>query len=205
MDLITDGIHLLEFLTLMLSIYFLRKYQSSFFYYFIAFIFFAITVELLGIIYLNKKWNSYWIYNIYTFFEFLCIIGIYYHLNKEHKSKKIIIWLSIIFYCIYFLSFYLTVLQNYTVIMLPFFTVPFMFLYLKELLNSDSIINYKKELPFWLTVGFLIYYLGSVPFFTLQYIVGLKDRILFTLLSVVVIIMHLIFIVGLIWSKPIQK
>ena len=80
-----------------------------------------------------------------------------------------------------------------------------MFLYLQKLLNSSKIMNYKKVLPFWLTVGFLIYYLASVPFFSLQYLFGLYDRLLFTLLSAVVIIMHLIFIVSLIWIRPIQK
>lgn len=202
---ITDGIHILELLTLIMAIYYWRKFQSFFFSSFIAFVLFALIVEILGIIFLKKKINSYWIYNIYTFFEFLAIIGIYYNLNKDYKSKKIIIWLSVIFYIIYFISFKFTDLQYYTVIMLPFFTTPFMFLYLKELLNSDNIINYKKEFPFWLTVGFLIYYLGTVPFFTLQYIVGLKDRILFTLLGVIVVIMHVVFIVGMVWSKPTQK
>ena len=198
-----DIVFVIEILSIILSLRYFPKFKKTYYYFFIAFLVFAVLFETLGM--LLKGTNNYWIYNIYTFFEFSSLIGIYYFLNTNIKSKKIIIFLSIIYYIIYFISFKYVVLQKYTVIILPFFVVPFMFLYLQKLLNSSKIMNYKKVLPFWLTVGFLIYYLASVPFFSLQYLFGLYDRLLFTLLSAVVIIMHLIFIVSLIWIKPIQK
>ncbi|WP_026775793.1 hypothetical protein [Polaribacter sp. Hel_I_88] len=198
-----DIVFVVEILSIILSLIYLPKYKKTYYYFFIAFLVFAVLFEALGM--LLSGGNNYWIYNIYTFFEFSSLIGIYYFLNTNVKSKKIIIALSIIYYIIYFISFKYVVLQKYTVIILPFFVVPFMFLYLQKLLNSSKIMNYKKVLPFWLTVGFLIYYLASVPFFSLQYLFGLYDRLLFTLLASVVIIMHLIFIISLIWIKPIQK
>tara|TARA_R110002050_G_scaffold78954_2_gene168774 strand:+ start:1459 stop:2097 length:639 start_codon:yes stop_codon:yes gene_type:complete len=198
-----DIVFVIEILSIILSLRYFPKFKKTYYYFFIAFLVFAVLFETLGM--LLKGTNNYWIYNIYTFFEFSSLIGIYYFLNTNIKSKKIIIFLSIIYYIIYFISFKYVVLQKYTVIILPFFVVPFMFLYLQKLLNSSKIMNYKKVLPFWLTVGFLIYYLASVPFFSLQYLFGLYDRLLFTLLSAVVIIMHLIFIVSLIWIRPIQK
>ena len=198
-----DIVFVIEILSIILSLRYFPKFKKTYYYFFIAFLVFAVLFETLGM--LLKGTNNYWIYNIYTFFEFSSLIGIYFFLNTNIKSKKIIIVLSIIYYIIYFISFKYVVLQKYTVIILPFFVVPFMFLYLQKLLNSSKIMNYKKVLPFWLTVGFLIYYLASVPFFSLQYLFGLYDRLLFTLLSAVVIIMHLIFIVSLIWIRPIQK
>ncbi|AOW18385.1 hypothetical protein LPB03_13395 [Polaribacter vadi] len=198
-----DIVFVIEILSIILSLRYFPKFKKTYYYFFIAFLVFAVLFETLGM--LVKGNNNYWVYNIYTFFEFSSLIGVYYFLNTSTKSKKIIIVLSIIYYIIYFISFKYVVLQKYTVIILPFFVVPFMFLYLQKLLNSSKIMNYKKVLPFWLTVGFLIYYLASVPFFSLQYLFGLYDRLLFTLLSAVVIIMHLIFIVSLIWIRPIQK
>ncbi len=198
-----DIVFVIEILSIVLSLRCLPKFKKTYYYFFIAFLVFAVLFETLGMV--LKGNDNYWIYNIYTFFEFSSLVGIYYYLNTSVKSKKIIIFLSIIYYIIYFISFKYVVLQKYTVIILPFFVVPFMFLYLQKLLNSSKIMNYKKVLPFWLTVGFLIYYLASVPFFSLQYLFGLYDRLLFTLLSAVVIIMHLIFIVSLLWIKPIQK
>lgn len=200
---LADFVIYLEAISIILSLLFFKNYKSKFYYFFIAYLVFAVLFETLGTI--THGTNNYWIYNIYTFFEFSSVVGIYYNLIEEYKSRKLIIILSIIFYVIYFISFIYVVLQDYTVIILPFFVVPFMFLYLQKLLNSSKIINYKQVLPFWITVALLIYYLASVPFFSLQYLFGLQNRLLFTLLSLIVILMHLIFIVSLIWSKPAQK
>ena len=203
MDIFQDSIIFIEILSFFLALFSVKKIRSNYFYFFIGYLFFAILFETIGNI--NFGANTYWIYNIYTFFEFLCVAGIYYSLMETPKSKKIILILSGIFYSIYFLSFIYVKLQNYTVILIPFFVVPFMFMYLKNLLNSKKIINFKKVFPFWITVAFLIYYIASVPFFSLQYLYGLRDRLLFTLLSLIVILMHLIFSAGLLWSKPTQK
>jgi len=198
-----DFVIFIEVISIILSLLYLPKYKSYYYYFFIAYLIFAVLFETIGMF--LKGTDNYWVYNIYTFFEFSSLIGVYYFLNTSPKSKKTIIFISVIYYLIYFISFKYVTLQNYTVIILPFFVVPFMFLYLQNLLNSSKIMNYKSVLPFWITVGFLIYYLASVPFFSLQYLFGLYDRILFTLLGIVVTIMHLIFIVSLIWIKPIQK
>lgn len=169
------------------------------------YIIFAVIAEIGGKILDNGINSTLWWFNIYTFFEFSSIFGFYYFLTKNKLSKKIIVLVSFIFYVIYTLSFIYIKLQNYTVVILPFFIVPFMFMYLKELLNSNRITDYKKEIPFWLTVGFLFYYIGTVPFFSLLYIGGMYNRILFTLLTIIVIVMNIIFMGGLLWSKSIQK
>lgn len=192
-----------EGLNVFLSILFFKYYKNTYYYYFVTYLVFATLFDLIGRI--NFGENTYWIYNIYTFFEFICVAGIYYSLMETPKSKKIILILSGIFYSIYFLSFIYVKLQTYTVLLIPFFVVPFMFMYLKNLLNSKKIINFKKVLPFWITVAFLIYYLASVPFFSLQYLYGLRDRLLFVLLSIIVFLMHIILTTGLLWSKPTQK
>lgn len=200
-----DLIFVFESITLLIALFQFKKYKSNFYTFFILFVFFACLTELLGSLLSDGKTSTVWLYNIYTFFEFTSILGIYFFLNNGKNSKQIIILLAVIFYIIYGLSFKFVKLQNYTVIILPFFATPFMFLYLKHLLNSNQIINYKKELPFWLTVGFLIYYIGTVPFFSLLYIGGMRNRILFTLLTSIVLIMHIVFMGSLLWSKPTQK
>ena len=63
-------------------------------------------------------------------------------------------------------------------------TSVFVFLYLRELLMSNKILNYKKHLPFWISIGFLIFYLPAIPFFTMQeYMVG---RNLFFIISILI-------------------
>ena len=75
----------------------------------------------------------------------------------------------------------------------------FSFFYLRQLLLSNEILNYKKLLPFWVSVGFLVFYLPAIPFFTLwEY---MKDRDLFFILKILIILMNLFIIYGLLWSK----
>jgi len=141
------------------------------------------------------------IYNIYTFFEFNLVSLIYYTLNKEKPSRMVIQYLIGVFNCVYFFSFYFLVLQNYTVTIGAIMVSVFMILYLKELLNSDKIIEYKREVSFWITIGMLFYYLGTIPFLALVYFIGLKGVFLFKIINIITIITHLCFIFGVLWSR----
>ena len=90
-----DIVFVIEILSIILSLRYFPKFKKTYYYFFIAFLVFAVLFETLGM--LLKGTNNYWIYNIYTFFEFSSLIGIYYFLNTNIKSKKIIIFLSIIY------------------------------------------------------------------------------------------------------------
>lgn len=203
MNIFEDSILYFELTTLIFSLVCYKKFKLPFYKFFILYVITSSAVEIIGGFFAGE--STFWIFNLYTFFEFLWITLIFYNLNKEKNSRKIMMYLVIIFYIIYFLSFQYIILQKYTVIILALFVTPFFFLHLKELLNSNKIMSFQKEISFWITVGFLIYYLGTVPFFSLLYIGGMQDRILFTILALIVLVTHLIFIVGLIWSKRIQK
>jgi len=138
---------------------------------------------------------------LYSFFEFNSIVFIYYLLTKEKKSHQTIIFSAIFFNSVYFLSFIYTSIQNYSPILLGILVSVFVFLYLKELLNSDKIINFKTDISFWISVGFLIFYLASIPFFTLLFIIGMADKLLFYILQIMITITHITFIIGLLCSK----
>lgn len=202
MDTFQDNIIYFEIVSLFLSLFFINKFKSKHYCFFISYLFFAVAADVVGE---QVKVDNAWVYNIYTFFEYTSVAGIYYFLNNKPFSKKVIIFVSIIFYIIYGISFLYTFLQNFTVIILHFFVVPFLFLYFQELLNSKKITNYKKQLFFWITVGLLIYYFGTLPFITLSFIEELQTKMLYTIPGVIVVIMHLIFIVNLIWLKKVQK
>jgi hypothetical protein len=192
-----------EIASLLLSLMFIKKFKSKQYYFFISYLIFAVAADFVGG--LITEVSNAWVFNIYTFFEYSSVAGIYYFLNKNPFSKKVVFYMSIIFFCIYAISFIYTPLQRYTVIILHFFVVPFLFLFFQELLNSKKIINYKKQLFFWITVGLLIYYFGTLPFITLSFIGQLQTKVLFTVPGIIVVIMHLIFTVSLIWLRKVQK
>ncbi|MDG1397721.1 MAG: hypothetical protein P8P88_04980 [Polaribacter sp.] len=71
-------------------------------------------------------------------------------------------------------------------------------LFFIELLNSESILNYKKMLSFWLSVAFLVFYLTTVPFWSLYYSSIFATRDMFPIIYYLGVVFQLIFIYGLI-------
>lgn len=191
----------LEYASLLIAFFFYRKYKGYTFYKF--FVFYLITIvvfQILGETIFNE--NNYEFYNIYTFFEFNFIALIYYQLFEKKPSINILKFLWIAFNIVYFSSFYFLHLKKYTVNIEGIVNSLFVILYFIELLNSEKVINYKKLLPFWISVGFLLFYLTSFPFFLLSYIGVLIDaKQEFVILHSLIIVFHLCFIYGLITCK----
>lgn len=191
---------LLELITGIVAVCYYKKYKSKAFKYFLCYIWLVFGVELIGFISKKMDVHNYWIYNIYTFFEFNLIALIYYQLTNDKISHKSIKFLILCFNIIYFFGFIYVSIQKYCVVLGSFIVSIFLMLYLKELLNSDKIISFKKNFSFWITVGFLLYYLTSIPFQTV-YLIGLKSRELFYIQILITIVTHSCFIYGLLWGK----
>lgn len=203
MDLFQASLIYLEFTSLLLTLFFFNSFKSKQYYFFISYLIFAVLADFLGG--LINEGSDACLYNIYTFFEYGSVALIYYYATNTKLAKKVIVYTSIFFYIVYAFSFVFTELQNYTVILLHFCVVPFFFFYFQELLNSKKIMNYKKQLFFWITVGLLIYYFGNLPFITMSFIGKLHNRILFTVPAFILLIMHIVFIVNLIWLRKVRK
>jgi hypothetical protein len=189
-----------EYLSLILSLIFIKKYKDLTFYkFFVLYLFSIVLFEYLsGTVFYGEGFA---VLNIFTFFEFNLVALIYFSLVKEKVSKNILLYLVLIFNIIYLSSFYFTELQNYTVMLEGVMNTILVILYFRELLNSDEILNYKKLLSFWVSVGFLLFYLTSIPFFTLVYSGFFDSRIMFPILYSLIIVYHLCFIYGLITCK----
>lgn len=199
---LSDILIYFEFATFFLAFLFLRKFNAPFYKYFLMYVSATFFVELLVSSFYEK--NNVSIYNIYTFFEFNFIVLIYYSLTKEKFSHTIIKYLSVVFNLIFFLSFIIISIEKYTVTLMAVLASIFSVVYLKELLNSNKIINYKSDLSFWITVGILLLYLPTIPFFYLIYVVNL-DNSLFYISHFFTLITHLCFIYGLIWSRKTES
>ncbi|MFT0156446.1 hypothetical protein VBY68_07435 [Tenacibaculum ascidiaceicola] len=64
---------------------------------------------------------------------------------------------------------------------------------------SNEILNYKKLLPFWVSVGLLVFHLPAIPFFSFWNYMKNKD--LFPILHSLIILMNIIISFGLLWSN----
>ncbi len=157
-------------------------------------------VESLGVYFQNNQINLRgYLYHIYSFFEYNLIALIYLEVVKKKNNRNLLKVIILVVNIFYFSSWFYSPLQLYITPLGSLAVGVFLSLYLKELLLSDKILNYKKELPFWVTVGFMIFYLPSIPFFMM--VKYMHDRGLFFILSILVILMNLFIIYGLLCGK----
>ncbi|WP_299160079.1 hypothetical protein [uncultured Tenacibaculum sp.] len=193
-----------QFVSAVLSLFFLYKKNTLFVKLITLFLVVTFFVELSGAYYRSiKKPNSFLIYQYYSLFEFIIIFFIYQNLIKDAKlfiASKIIF---IVFIATWILIYFDKSFYNYAIIIGSFNVGVSVFLYLRELLLSNEIINYKKLLPFWVSVGFLVFYLASIPFFS--FINYMRNRDLFPVLFSLIVLMNLIISFGLVWSSKEMK
>lgn len=211
MELPDDGMFIKEFgvilhyITLFIAVFYYSKYKEySFYKYFLFYFLVIVIVDLLNNYFYTEGYNIN-LYNIYTFFEFNAIVLIYYHLIQQKTRLIIVKALAIAFNLVYILSFIFDYYILYTIPLEGVVNSIFVILYLVELLNSDGILNYKKMFPFWMSVSFLIFYLTSVPFWSLYYSSIFNTRAMFPIIYYLATSYQLIFIYGLITCKKMGK
>lgn len=153
------------------------------------------------------------IYNILTYLEFNCLLFFIREILSFKKTKKVVTVLVLVFNIIYFLSTlylcfqgdYLLTYNDIASISGSFSITIAIFLFFKDFINSDRILNFKKSLSFWIAVGLLIYYLGTIPITSImnsmQSITKSEVYLLFNIQYVLVTIMYCIFIFGALWSQ----
>jgi len=194
----------LPYLTLLLCFIFFKNYKSNSYYkYFILYLLVIIIFDLLAqFIFVRENVT---LFNVYTFFEFNLFTLIFYELIKEKTRLIILKTLMITFNTLYFLSFYFDFYILYTIPLEGVFNSIIVILFFIELLNSDEILNYKKLLSFWISVSFLIFYLTSVPFWSLYYSSIFETRSMFPIIYYLATVFQLIFIYGLLACKKTEN
>lgn len=73
-------------------------------------------------------------------------------------------------------------------------------LFLYQTFNSDKIFEIKNYLPFWISVGALIFYVGIIPIFFFRKTV--ENNIYFFILFLLNLINNGVIVFGLFWNKP---
>ena len=208
-ELFRDIYPIIEHGSLIFALIYYNKYKNYPFYkYFIIYLLNILLFKIIDFFIgdgVSGEEGNFDLYNYYTFFEFNFIVLIYYSLIENKKNLIWIKLLAVSFNLIYFISFYLSFLNLYTVQIEGFFNSLLIIIYFIELLNSEMVLNYKKIFPFWMSVGFLLFYLTSIPFFTLLYSKIFDNRLMFVLLYSIIIVLHLIFIYGLVTCKKAEN
>ncbi len=192
----------LEYISAIVATIKYKKFASKFTALLLFFLWYIAITETSSRIIKSYGHKSTWLYVIYTFVEFNILFLMYHSLTKVKSTKIIIKLFIVIINIIYFIEVYnkgFVWNMTSTVVVGSILISIVLILYLKEFLYSDKILNYSRSFYFWVTIGPLVYYLGSIPF---QAITNyLENRNLFYLQISLAVFSQVCIIIGFLWSK----
>ena len=219
-NLILDFVKYSELIAAIFGTIYFSKYKNTALKFFLYLLWYITLTEFLSwysmkygineLLFINEKGVRYnwWMYNLLRFITFNCLFFIYYRYLKTKIYKR---WIRI-FMFIYIItsvinwSFLQSFIWNNSeiprIIGSIFLIITILF-YFIELLKSEKIIVFHRLLLFWISVGLLLFYSGTIPFYLklsgYALIPGIHE--LFLIVYILAIIMYLTFTFGFIWSK----
>jgi hypothetical protein len=142
--------------------------------------------------------------------EFLFFFWLFYKAFQHLKSRIVPIVCAVLyigcwlFDVTYFNRGAFFFYSSYTIGILLMLVVVLMFFI--RLGTSDDILTFRQNMLFWISVGMLFYYLGSLPFYALRNVMSYKFQSLYNHYAIIVealnSFMYLMFTVSFIWGKP---
>lgn len=195
------------FVIIAFAIFFYKKYAHStklkLFLYFLIYSFFT---EVAGTYFaLVLKTPTFFIYHTWIILS-IFFYGLFFLTSLKNAKTRTTIKGLLAFYLIYTIiniSFFKDFVHQPlidNIIIGRILIVIFVLLYFSELLNSDAILNIRKSLLFWISIGVLFYNIGFIP----VYVIGeyISFRGVFRYISFGLnIIMGACFISGFLMSK----
>ncbi len=161
----------------------------------------------------NLELDNLWVYNTLTFVEFNFLFLFAKQILFSAKTQKTVTVVRILFNVVYFLTTlyylyqgtYFEVYNSIASISGSLLIAIVLFLFYKDFLSSNEILNYKRSLTFWIAFGLLFYYLGTIPITSiLNNMKGTSMAVidyLYNIQFVLVIFMYSCFILGALWSQ----
>ncbi len=176
--------------------------------YFILFLFCMFFFDTIGVLFSKYGYNNAF-YNLMSLIEFN-LLFLFYRAKAVNILTKRVIGVSFLLYnviyifsSIYYGNGVFTIIYN---TIAPVFGAALigvvLMLYLREFLLSEKILNYKKNIYFWITTGLLLYYLGTMPLTAIFNFMKPNSSFLslYKIQYLLTIIMHSCFLIGLLWS-----
>lgn len=192
----------LEYISAITGTIFYKKFSSKFTAILLAYLWMICLTETLSSEVSKYGFTVNALYTLYTFFEFNLLFLMYLTLTKVKTNQKLIKFFILITNTVFAFEIFKQGINNWpsiTTVVGSVLISVILILYLKEFLYSDKILNYSRSLYFWVTLGSLVYYLGSIPF---QAIINyLENRDLYFLQISLAIFAQSCVIIGFLWSK----
>lgn len=192
-----------QILTAIICLFYYLRHRTKFLFIITLLMSFSAIVEAIGEYTVLTGKSSFFVYQFFSVFQFTLIYKIYTELINGKKLKTLFTILHSLFLLFGLITFFNSSLFFYSIILGAFNTSLFIMFYLRDILMSIKILNYRDLLPFWISVGFLVFFMPSIPFFSL--FEDMQNRNLFFILNILVILKNLFIIYGLVCSNKEEK
>ena len=184
---------------------FLNKESFKKMKFFILFLFSMSFVEFFALIFRYNDISNILIYNILTLLEFNFLFLFYREFVKNKMINPIIVLFNIVYFITSFykgIDLFITQFNTIAPVSGAFLISIVLILYLREILMSEDIINYKKNIVFWITTALLFYYMGTLPLTAVLSFLVTKSNFasFYKIQHTLTIVMHSTFIFGLLWN-----
>lgn len=210
-ETIRGSVKYVELITAIIGSAYYYKYKNSNLKFFLPFLYFLVLLEFFGKYCYELFDSNYVVYNVYHFINFIFVLVLFRSFLKRERNKK---WISF-FVAIYVIAFfgnmffenYLTQIQSIPFIIGALLVIITIILYYLEILTTDEVLYVSSNLLFWISIGFLLYFVGKIPTRIVKnYWEGISYyRSIYITEYILAIIMNIFFITGFICSNKVKK
>ncbi len=212
MDISLVIFYCFEALPLLVSLFYLNKVRDNHFKWFAFYLLYIFIADLFGEFMNIMQIHNQWFYACLVIpVEFAFFFWLFYKASMTKTEKR----LPIIFLGIYSMSLIFDFLY-FAKHLFPFYSFSYsignllllilIISFFIQLTNSDLILTYRNNMMFWISIGLLIFYLGSLPYyglfneFAFKYV---RLNIIYNKVSKILdCTMYLMFAFSFIWGKP---
>ena len=194
------------------GLFYWGKVKNNYFKWFVIYLLYIVVADFAGALIRMANMLNFWYYDYFVIpVEFLFLFWLF-HKTFHFKENKRLPVICAGVYIISFLvdGFYFSKHQ------FPFYSFSYsignllllilILVFFIQLINSDAILTYRRNMMFWICTGLLIYYLGSLPYYglknTFSHDYPKMDMIYDKVALVLDCLMYLMFTFSFIWGKP---
>lgn len=207
-----------ELLAFVTGLFCRKKYARTYWQYFILFLGIIFFNEMISMYFLkvlgDKELNNYFFrfYGIPIQFFFYFWLFYRYFLKEGYRQYRFLPVISTVIYLLSFCADFIVFTEreeywfssfSYTVGNLLLLVLILVFLL--RFSRSDEIVHYSRSNMFWVSVGLLVFFLGTFPYFGLINLLYGKYRNIFVIYRYFQLIldccMYLLFSISLLWGK----
>ncbi|HET6993535.1 MAG TPA: hypothetical protein VFI06_01075 [Chitinophagaceae bacterium] len=207
-------LNILELVACITGFLYWRKVKDTYWRWFPVYLATIVLIEVTAEYFLYEQRNAEVSLGIYQYFgiplEFLFFYWLFYrYFDKKNRwplySAAIYIacWLLDIFYLGHLSLYFESVSYGVGTILL----LILLFQFFMQFARSNDVLKYRSSMMFWVALGIILFYMGTLPFYELRNtLYRMDDKTFFFVYWYIQFglnyLMYILFVLSFIWGKP---